>query len=82
VARTRKTLTRRKTPSYTTRERIAPEAWIFEGLQSRTHDASDFLYAFDLLALDGTDIRRERLDERAPGGPTASASRRASTPTA
>jgi bifunctional non-homologous end joining protein LigD len=36
----------------------------FERLHSREHDASVFLYAFDLLALDGLDLRHERLDDR------------------
>jgi ATP-dependent DNA ligase len=36
----------------------------FERLRSRKHDDEVFLYAFDLLAVDGADIRRERLDER------------------
>src|SRR5258708_7634373 len=30
----------------------------FERLRSRQHDPSAFLYAFDLLALDGQDLRR------------------------
>ena len=30
----------------------------------RNHDASVFLYAFDILAMDGVDIRGERLDDR------------------
>jgi ATP-dependent DNA ligase len=33
-------------------------------LHSREHDESVFLYAFDLLAMDGVDIRGERLDDR------------------
>jgi ATP-dependent DNA ligase len=36
----------------------------FDRLHSRTEDASVFLYGFDLLAIDGTDIRQERLDDR------------------
>jgi ATP-dependent DNA ligase len=36
----------------------------FARLHSRAHDGAAFLYAFDLLAVDGDDIRRERLDER------------------
>jgi bifunctional non-homologous end joining protein LigD len=36
----------------------------FERLHSRADDASVFLFAFDLLAIDGADIRRERLDDR------------------
>jgi ATP-dependent DNA ligase len=34
----------------------------FERLHSRQHDARVLLYAFDLLAIDGTDLRRARLD--------------------
>jgi bifunctional non-homologous end joining protein LigD len=36
----------------------------FEMLRSREHDNVAFLYAFDLLALDGQDIRREPLETR------------------
>jgi ATP-dependent DNA ligase len=36
----------------------------FNRLHSRRDDASVFLYAFDLLAVDGQDIRGERLDDR------------------
>jgi ATP-dependent DNA ligase len=36
----------------------------FERLHSRVDDASVFLYAFDLLAIDGTDIRRDWLEDR------------------
>jgi ATP-dependent DNA ligase len=36
----------------------------FEELHSRQHDASAFLYAFDLLAVGGFDIQHERLDHR------------------
>jgi ATP-dependent DNA ligase len=36
----------------------------FERLHSREHDASVFLYGFDLLAVDGRDIRGEPLDDR------------------
>ena len=36
----------------------------FERLRSRQHDATAFLYAFDLLAIDGADIRCEPLHER------------------
>jgi hypothetical protein len=36
----------------------------FDRLHSRQHDGSVFLYAFDLLALDGADIRHEQLDHR------------------
>jgi bifunctional non-homologous end joining protein LigD len=34
----------------------------FERLRSRQHDRVAFLYAFDLLALDGQDLRRELLE--------------------
>ena len=37
---------------------------IIKRLLSREHDANAFLYAFNLLAMDGTDLRRERLDDR------------------
>jgi ATP-dependent DNA ligase len=36
----------------------------FERLHSGEHNASVFLYGFDLLAIDGTDMRPERLDDR------------------
>jgi bifunctional non-homologous end joining protein LigD len=36
----------------------------FERLRSRRHDHIAFLYAFDLLALDGQDLRRETLETR------------------
>jgi ATP-dependent DNA ligase len=36
----------------------------FERLRSRQHDHIAFLYAFDLLALDGDDLRREPLETR------------------
>jgi bifunctional non-homologous end joining protein LigD len=36
----------------------------FERLRSRQHDHIAFLYAFDLLALDGQDLRREPLETR------------------
>jgi hypothetical protein len=36
----------------------------FERLHSRADDASVFLYAFDLLTIDGADIRPKRLDYR------------------
>jgi ATP-dependent DNA ligase len=36
----------------------------FERLHSGAHDASVLLYGFDLLAVDGADIRCERLDDR------------------
>src|SRR4029453_724386 len=35
-----------------------------ERLPSRQHDHIAFLYAFDLLALDGQDLRREPLETR------------------
>jgi bifunctional non-homologous end joining protein LigD len=34
---------------------------VFERLRGRRHDASVFLYAFDLIELDGQDLRREPL---------------------
>jgi len=37
---------------------------IIKRLLSHEHDANAFLYAFNLLAMDGTDLRRERLDDR------------------
>ena len=37
---------------------------LFERLRGRRHDASVFLYAFDLIELDGTDLRREPLQVR------------------
>jgi bifunctional non-homologous end joining protein LigD len=36
----------------------------FEALRSRRHDHEVQLLAFDLLELDGADLRRERLDQR------------------
>lgn len=36
----------------------------FDRLHSREHDASVLLYAFDLLSVDGTDVRHDRLDDR------------------
>jgi bifunctional non-homologous end joining protein LigD len=36
----------------------------FERLRSRRHDHVAFLYAFDLLSLDGQDLRREPLETR------------------
>jgi bifunctional non-homologous end joining protein LigD len=36
----------------------------FERLRARANDASVFLYVFDLLGIDGGDIRPERLDDR------------------
>ena len=37
---------------------------VFERLRQRRHDASVFLYAFDLIELDGQDLRREPLQVR------------------
>jgi bifunctional non-homologous end joining protein LigD len=37
---------------------------VFEKLHSRAHDGEAFLYAFDLLELDGEDWRRWPLEER------------------
>ena len=36
----------------------------FERLRARQHDHIAFVYAFDLLALDGQDLRRETLETR------------------
>src|SRR6185295_5106221 len=36
----------------------------YERLHSRQHDHAALLYAFDLLALDGQDLRRETLETR------------------
>jgi bifunctional non-homologous end joining protein LigD len=36
----------------------------FDRIRYRRHDASVFLYAFDLIELDGDDLRREPLDVR------------------
>jgi bifunctional non-homologous end joining protein LigD len=36
----------------------------FDRLRYRRHDASVFLYAFDLIELDGDDLRREPLQVR------------------
>jgi ATP-dependent DNA ligase len=36
----------------------------FDRLRYRRHDGSVFLYAFDLIALDGDDLRREPLEVR------------------
>jgi bifunctional non-homologous end joining protein LigD len=36
----------------------------FDRIRYRQHDASVFLYAFDLIELDGDDLRREPLDTR------------------
>jgi ATP-dependent DNA ligase len=35
----------------------------FDVLRNRRHDASVFLYAFDLIELDGADLRREPLEQ-------------------
>jgi bifunctional non-homologous end joining protein LigD len=37
---------------------------VFEKLHSRAHDGEAFLYAFDLLELDGEDLRPRSLDAR------------------
>ena len=37
---------------------------IFEVLRQRRHEASAFLFAFDLLELNGTDMRREPIEVR------------------
>ena len=37
---------------------------VFDRLRGRRHDASVFLYAFDLIELDGQDLRREPLQVR------------------
>jgi bifunctional non-homologous end joining protein LigD len=37
---------------------------IFEKLRERRNEASAFLYAFDLLELDGLDMRREPIETR------------------
>jgi len=37
---------------------------VFERLRGRRHDASVFLYAFELIELNGTDLRREPLQVR------------------
>src|SRR3954463_4360245 len=36
----------------------------FDVLRRRRHEATAFLYAFDLLELDGTDVRREPIEVR------------------
>ena len=36
----------------------------FDRIRYRRHDASVFLYAFDLIELDGDDLRREPLGTR------------------
>jgi bifunctional non-homologous end joining protein LigD len=36
----------------------------FDRIRYRRHDASVFLYAFDLIELNGDDLRRERLEVR------------------
>jgi ATP-dependent DNA ligase len=48
----------------------------FDRIRYRRHDASVFLYAFDLVDLNGDDLRREPLDTRkAPFGVAAEAGR-------
>jgi hypothetical protein len=37
---------------------------VFERIRYRRHDGKVFLYAFDLMELDGDDLRREALDVR------------------
>jgi bifunctional non-homologous end joining protein LigD len=37
---------------------------VFERIRYRRHDGKVFLYAFDLIELDGDDFRREPLDVR------------------
>ena len=37
---------------------------VFDRLRYRRHDASVFLYAFDLLSLNGEDLRREPIEHR------------------
>jgi hypothetical protein len=54
---------RSKIGRYRRRRRPASPS-IIKRLLSREHDANAFLYAFNLLAMDGTDLRRERLDDR------------------
>ena len=39
-------------------------ARVFERIRYRRHDGKVFLYAFDLIELDGDDLRREPLDVR------------------
>jgi bifunctional non-homologous end joining protein LigD len=36
----------------------------FDRIRYRRHDASAFLYAFDLLELDGVDLRRDPIETR------------------
>jgi bifunctional non-homologous end joining protein LigD len=50
---------------------------LFERIRYRRHDDTIFLYAFDLLELDGADLRREPLETRK--ATLASVLRRAST---
>ena len=40
------------------------EGRYFNALHSQARDADVFLYAFDILELDGKDLRRERLETR------------------
>jgi len=44
---------------------------VFERLRYRRADGSVFLYAFDLLELDGADLRREPLETRGDAGEPA-----------
>jgi ATP-dependent DNA ligase len=37
---------------------------LFERIRYRRHDASVFMWAFDLIELNGDDLRRERLEQR------------------
>jgi ATP-dependent DNA ligase len=37
---------------------------LIESVEKRQHDHTAFLYAFDLLALDGRDLRREPFETR------------------
>jgi len=37
---------------------------VFDRVRYRRHDGKVFLYAFDLIELDGDDLRREPLDVR------------------
>jgi bifunctional non-homologous end joining protein LigD len=46
----------------------------FDVLRRRRNEANAFLFAFDLLELDGTDLRREPLEVRRRRWPASSAS--------
>ena len=37
---------------------------VFERIRHRRNDANVFLYAFDMLSLDGRDLRRDPIEER------------------